>query len=445
MALRIRSTRPSIATLRAIAWAVVLVGATPALALRVTLDPTDAVNPVRTSHTVTATLLDGSTPVAGVQLGFEIVSGPNAGASGSCDPVDCITDQDGQVRFTWTDTAGPGVDRIRAFVDDNDNGVCDDHEPQVICRKTWVAGTVTTTTAPKTTTTKATTSTTVAKTTTTMATTFTTTTAAKTTTTKATTTTTTTKATTTTLAATTSTSTTSTTAQSVPIETTTSSTAPTTSTTMPPAPVVQCYEIKPFRFARIPGIRIVDPFNDFTTALRQPHKVCLRADGGGPVAGDIPALTAYPTEADVTGPSGVTVQDAFNTLRLDVRRPDFALVGSLMRIGGVPAGPAPDAPGYECYRVRPARGGSGFQRVRNVPVDDVFGAILTDLLEPHRLCAPASVDGVAPAGGYLMCYRSRSATNFGTVPVGLLDVFGTLDVRLIRRQEVCAPATVTLP
>jgi hypothetical protein len=78
-----------------------------------TLSPAQATNPVGTTHTITATLLFGGDPGPGYFIDF-VTSGANPNAQGTCSPdPDCITDQNGQVSFTYT---GPnaGVDAINA-------------------------------------------------------------------------------------------------------------------------------------------------------------------------------------------------------------------------------------------------------------------------------------------------------------------------------------------
>ncbi|MEA1985219.1 MAG: Ig-like domain-containing protein [Euryarchaeota archaeon] len=73
------------------------------------LSPTSAVNPVGTSHTVTATLQDDAgAPIVGRLVSFEIMSGPNAGMTGND-----TTDASGQATFTYS-SASAGTDVIEA-------------------------------------------------------------------------------------------------------------------------------------------------------------------------------------------------------------------------------------------------------------------------------------------------------------------------------------------
>jgi len=79
------------------------------------LSPTTATNPVGTPHTVTATVTNpDSTPAAGVHVTF-VVTGPNAGATGVCNPATCDSNATGHVTFTYTGT-NPGTDTIHASI-----------------------------------------------------------------------------------------------------------------------------------------------------------------------------------------------------------------------------------------------------------------------------------------------------------------------------------------
>jgi hypothetical protein len=85
----------------------------------ISLSPASATNPAgpTSSHTVTATVLRGTsppTPVVGTKVTFRVESGPNAGQT-----FTGLTDNNGQVSWTYFDTGGVGMDSISAtFVDD---------------------------------------------------------------------------------------------------------------------------------------------------------------------------------------------------------------------------------------------------------------------------------------------------------------------------------------
>jgi hypothetical protein len=100
------------------------------------LDPPTASNPVGTSHTVTATVTNTDmTPRSGQHVDF-LVTGANAGATGTCAPVTCDTDANGQVTFTYTGTVA-GDDTINASITFNGS------TQKATAAKTW-----TTTTGP---------------------------------------------------------------------------------------------------------------------------------------------------------------------------------------------------------------------------------------------------------------------------------------------------------
>ena len=94
-------------------------GDVTATAPNICLNPGTASNPVGTSHTVTAHVQTGSTPAcpAGTGVSGQLVSftvtGANAGAAGTCSPVSCMTDVNGNVTFTYTGTKS-GNDTIVA-------------------------------------------------------------------------------------------------------------------------------------------------------------------------------------------------------------------------------------------------------------------------------------------------------------------------------------------
>ncbi len=84
--------------------------------LAVVLSPSTGSNPAGTQHTVTAKVTDqnNNNPQANVAVTFTILSGPNTGAGGTCNPSNCRTDSSGQVAFTYTGSGGTGQDSIRA-------------------------------------------------------------------------------------------------------------------------------------------------------------------------------------------------------------------------------------------------------------------------------------------------------------------------------------------
>lgn len=97
------------------------------------LDPATGTNPVGTPHTVTATVTNSDateTPRADVEVSF-VVTGANAGATGTCAPATCITGADGKVSFTYTGTV-VGDDTINAAI------TVDGSRQSATAAKTWV-------------------------------------------------------------------------------------------------------------------------------------------------------------------------------------------------------------------------------------------------------------------------------------------------------------------
>ncbi|MBI3951811.1 MAG: Ig-like domain-containing protein [Acidobacteria bacterium] len=92
------------------------------------LAPPMDTNPVGTSHTVTVRVMQNGSPVAGVPVTFNVISGPNGGTSGSG-----TTDSSGQATFTYTSNGTLGTDTIRA------SGEVDGVPFSCMATKTWVA------------------------------------------------------------------------------------------------------------------------------------------------------------------------------------------------------------------------------------------------------------------------------------------------------------------
>ncbi|MBN1244336.1 Ig-like domain-containing protein [Candidatus Bathyarchaeota archaeon] len=79
-----------------------------------TLSPATATNPVDTTHTVTASVKDIiNDPVPGVLVTFNILTGPNAGATGTA-----TTDANGEATFSWSSSTD-GIDTVQASITDD--------------------------------------------------------------------------------------------------------------------------------------------------------------------------------------------------------------------------------------------------------------------------------------------------------------------------------------
>jgi hypothetical protein len=98
----------------------------------VVLSPTAAVNPVGTTHTVTASVGTASgQPVGRVAVRF--TASGSVSTSGTC-----TTDQSGQCTFTYQGPDLPGTDVISAYVDRDNDGTQDAGEPGGQATKSWV-------------------------------------------------------------------------------------------------------------------------------------------------------------------------------------------------------------------------------------------------------------------------------------------------------------------
>jgi hypothetical protein len=96
---------------------VALIAPDPGLFSTVGLSPASDTNPVNTPHTVTANVQSSNgSPIQGATVGFNVLSGPNAGATGTCSPANCTSGANGLV--TWTYMGGPNIgnDKIQANI-----------------------------------------------------------------------------------------------------------------------------------------------------------------------------------------------------------------------------------------------------------------------------------------------------------------------------------------
>jgi hypothetical protein len=74
------------------------------------LEPPTATDPVGTSQVETATVVDtNGQPRSGVTVTFNVLSGPDAGSTGTA-----VTNGSGQAPFTVTNNTGPGTDTVQA-------------------------------------------------------------------------------------------------------------------------------------------------------------------------------------------------------------------------------------------------------------------------------------------------------------------------------------------
>ncbi|HVG08307.1 MAG TPA: fibronectin type III domain-containing protein [Thermoanaerobaculia bacterium] len=108
-----------------------------ALAPQIAAVPQPNVAPAGSSQAVTVEILDGGVSLTGERLGFQVLSGPNAGAAGTCDTVACASDGTGRATFRYTGGLSAGRDTVRAWLDLNRNGVFDAGEAQATAALHW--------------------------------------------------------------------------------------------------------------------------------------------------------------------------------------------------------------------------------------------------------------------------------------------------------------------
>jgi hypothetical protein len=98
------------------------------------VEPQSSIAYVDTTQTMTVTLrnsLNGSA-ASTRPVSFAVVSGPNAGVSGTCGPSNaaCRTNTEGLVSWSYRGGEQTGTDEILVFHDVNSNGAADSGEPQ---------------------------------------------------------------------------------------------------------------------------------------------------------------------------------------------------------------------------------------------------------------------------------------------------------------------------
>jgi len=107
------------------------------------------------------------------------------------------------------------------------------------------------------------------------------------------------------------------------------------------------------------------------------------------------------------------------------------------------AGPTVDH--FQCYKVKRSRGAPKFVKILGVTGADQFGSYTVDLLKPRYLCAPANKSGEDPTAPshpeHLMCYKTRNAgVKFTPRNAFATDQFGSQQLQLLRRIELCVPS-----
>ena len=186
--------------------------------------------------------------------------------------------------------------------------------------------------------------------------------------------------------------------------------------------------------------------------LRYPHRLCAPADKNQEGIID-PAqhLVGYEElRTPFTRQRGVGTSNQFGQLSIDLTRRDVLMVPSAKELMSTPPPLQPPLiDHFQCYRAKRARGSAKFNKITVNVSDQIETNIPITLTRPYRLCVPANKNGEDPTApshpNTLLCYRSKSSVRFGTVPAHINNQFGTDDLLLIHRRELCVPTVLLNP
>lgn len=209
------------------------------------------------------------------------------------------------------------------------------------------------------------------------------------------------------------------------------------------------------RFVARPGISLVDRIRASTVAVKKPKLLCAPTSKNGEQPGapsDPDHLEDYQIKpaGKFTALRNRKVTNQFGAIVVDVLKPVALQVPTAKDLDSSPAPPsAPAVDHFSCYSVKVSGGTPAFVPVSGVQLEDQFGSMAVRVLKPQRLCAPTNKNNEEPGAeshpDQLMCYRiaQSSLPKFATVP-GLFtnNQFGPerLDARV--PAELCVPTTI---
>src|SRR5262245_46149415 len=202
-----------------------------------------------------------------------------------------------------------------------------------------------------------------------------------------------------------------------------------------------CYEVKRIPFSD-QNVTVQDQFGTMTEQVRFPRRLCNPTNKNQEgIIDPTDHLVAYGLKAPrFTRQQNLTVTDQFGTLQLDAIRPDFLMVPASK--DGVQQQDPLDH--FQCYKAKRSRGAPKFAK-RTVSVQNQFeGPTTLQVIKPMRLCAPANKNGEDPTApqhpDHLICYKVKGARIMAGEHT-IADQFGTDSVEVIRREELCVPAS----
>ncbi|HEV7733588.1 MAG TPA: hypothetical protein VGR62_15585, partial [Candidatus Binatia bacterium] len=214
----------------------------------------------------------------------------------------------------------------------------------------------------------------------------------------------------------------------------------------------QCYRARTTGFNDLP-VTLSDRFGTRSVTVRSPLDLCAPANRNGedPEAASSPDfLTSY--RLSNSGPqqvSGVTAENQFGSVALNVRSPKVLMVPSAVSQTAPPA--SPDGAflnHFTCYDVRLATAASA-PDPGTVTVQTAFETVQVQVRKPTRLCVPTSKNGepiVASSPENLLCYKAKSKGRLNPAPTLFLNnQFGQQTQRLGQRRDLCVPTDLTTP
>ena len=183
--------------------------------------------------------------------------------------------------------------------------------------------------------------------------------------------------------------------------------------------------------------------------LRYPHRLCAPADKNQEgIIDPVQHLVGYETlRTPFTRRQNVGVSNQFGTIAIDLTRRDVLMVPSSKDLVSVPPPLQPPLiDHFQCYRAKRSRGSAKFNKITVNVSDQLETNVPITLTRPYRLCVPADKNGEDPSApqhpNTLLCYRSKSSVRFGTFSAHIANQFGTDDLTVIHRRELCVPSLV---
>ena len=146
--------------------------------------------------------------------------------------------------------------------------------------------------------------------------------------------------------------------------------------------------------------------------------------------------------------TGQAIVDQFGVHTFDLTRTLTLQVPAAKSLTAPPAAPSvPAVDHFQCWKARVARGTPRFTPIRGVTVQDQFGTLTVDVRKPRRVCAPANKRGESPGAEshleHLVCYQIKDRTQPAFAArrgLFVADQFGNRAIDVNRPRELCVPA-----